>query len=65
MSFERRFPLARPRDMRGDGATGRGFSIRENDWLRDVLNVEARNSPILEPEDVADRFILQPVRLIL
>jgi hypothetical protein len=44
--------------MRGNGPAGRGFSIRENDWLRDVLNVEARNSPILEPEDVADRFIL-------
>jgi hypothetical protein len=47
-----------PRDMRGNGATGRGFSVRDNDWLRDVLNVEARNSPIFKPEDVTDRFIL-------
>jgi hypothetical protein len=30
---------------------------QERPALSDVLNVEAGNSPILEPENVSDRFI--------
>jgi hypothetical protein len=58
--FER-VPLEKGSLLRGvyparDGGGWRGHT-RERPLLTDVLNVEARNSPILKPENMSDRFI--------